>query len=80
MSGTIVARAPPPPPGGAQGGCQARPIRAHTHVRASPGDCVRRAGRKRGARFKSSEALAEQPAVARIAVELHRRRSRPSTY
>eukprot|EP00964_Phaeocystis_antarctica_P134604 scaffold98864_cov59-Phaeocystis_antarctica.AAC.5 len=33
---------------------------------------VRRAGRKRGARFESSEALAEQPAVARSAVELHR--------
>ena len=33
---------------------------------------VRRAGRKRGARFESSEALAEQPAVVRAAVELHR--------
>eukprot|EP00964_Phaeocystis_antarctica_P053196 scaffold31192_cov67-Phaeocystis_antarctica.AAC.6 len=33
---------------------------------------VRRAGRKRGARFESAEALAEQPAVARSAVELHR--------
>ena len=33
---------------------------------------VRRAGCKRGARFESSEALAEQPAVARSAVELHR--------
>ena len=36
---------------------------------------VRRAGGatpKRGARFESSEALAEQPAVARSAVELHR--------
>ena len=33
---------------------------------------VRRAGRKRGARFESSEALAEQPAVVRSAVELHR--------
>ena len=32
---------------------------------------VRRAGRKRGARFESSEALAEQPAVVRTAVELH---------
>ena len=32
---------------------------------------VRRAGRKRGARFESSEALAEQPAVVRSAVELH---------
>ena len=32
---------------------------------------VRRAGRKRGARFESSEALAEQPAVRRSAVELH---------
>ena len=43
------------------------------HVRASPGDCAaRRAKRKRGARFESSEALAKQPAVARSAVELHR--------
>jgi len=33
---------------------------------------VRRAGRKRGARFESSEALAEQPALRRSAVELHR--------
>ena len=33
---------------------------------------VRRAGRKRGARFESSEALAEQSAVVRSAVELHR--------
>ena len=32
---------------------------------------VRRAGRKRGARFESSEALAEQPAVRRSAVEMH---------
>ena len=32
---------------------------------------VRRAGRKRGARFESSEALAEQPAVVRSAVEMH---------
>ena len=32
---------------------------------------VRRAGRKRGARFESSEALAEQPAVVRTAVEMH---------
>ena len=33
---------------------------------------VRRAGRKRGARFESTEALAEQPAVARrLAVEFH---------
>eukprot|EP00964_Phaeocystis_antarctica_P016158 scaffold8935_cov69-Phaeocystis_antarctica.AAC.7 len=32
---------------------------------------VRRAGRKRGARCESSEALAEQPAVARSAVEVH---------
>ena len=31
---------------------------------------VRRAGRKRGAIFESSEALAEQPAVERSAVEL----------
>ena len=33
---------------------------------------VQRAGRKRGARSESSEALAEQPAVVRAAVELHR--------
>ena len=33
---------------------------------------VRLAGRERYARFESSEALAEQPAVARSAVELHR--------
>ena len=33
---------------------------------------VRRAGRERGARFENTEALAEQPAVARTAVELHR--------
>ena len=35
---------------------------------------VRRAGRKHGARFESTatEALAEQPAVVRSAVELHR--------
>ena len=33
---------------------------------------VQRAGCKRHARFESSEALAEQPAVARSAVELHR--------
>jgi len=32
---------------------------------------VRLAGRKRHARFESSEALEEQPAVARTAVELH---------
>jgi hypothetical protein len=32
---------------------------------------VRLAGRKRRARLESSEALAEQPAVARTAVELH---------
>ena len=32
----------------------------------------RAAGRKSGARFESSEALAEQPAVVRSAVELHR--------
>jgi hypothetical protein len=32
---------------------------------------VRLAGRKRHARFESSEALAELPAVARTAVELH---------
>ena len=32
---------------------------------------VRLAGGKRHTRFESSEALAEQPAVARTAVELH---------
>ena len=32
---------------------------------------MRLAGRKRHARFESSEALAEQPAVAHTAVELH---------
>jgi hypothetical protein len=32
---------------------------------------VRLAGRKRHARFESSESLAELPAVARTAVELH---------
>ena len=32
---------------------------------------VRLAGRKRHSRFESSEALAELPAVARTAVELH---------
>ena len=52
-------------------------MRAHTHVRASPGDCTagwaagrkpkREAARKR---FESSEALAELPEVARSAVEL----------
>jgi hypothetical protein len=41
-----------------------------THVRASPGDCTAGWG-KRHVRFESSEALAEQPAVARTAVELH---------
>ena len=48
---------------------------------------VRRAGRKRGARFESNEALAEQPAVKRSAVELHRccarvsrAAARPTTY
>jgi len=44
-----------------------------THVRPSPGDWA--AGwaqrTKRHARFESSEALAELPAVARTAVELH---------
>ena len=44
-----------------------------THVRASPGDYrMRLAGRKRHARFESSEALAELPAVARTAVEVYR--------
>ena len=40
-------------------------------VRASPSDCAAGWAGKRGARFESSEALAEQPAVARTAVELH---------
>ena len=47
---------------------------SHT-VRASPRDCAvcgwLGRWRKRHARFESSEALAEQPAVARTAVELH---------
>ena len=43
-----------------------------THVRASSGDCAAGWAHKRGARFESSEALAEQPALARSAVELHR--------
>ena len=43
-----------------------------THLRPSPGDCAAGlAGRKRHARFESSEALAELPAVARTAVKLH---------
>ena len=53
---------------------QAPYIRAHTHVSDVWGHrpaTVRRAGRKRCARFESSEALAEQLAVARSAVELH---------
>ena len=50
------------------------PSRAHTssHMSGHHLATVRRAGRKRGARFESSEALAEQPAVVRSAVELHR--------
>ena len=59
-------------------------LRTHLFLRNLPGSphtsshmsghhlaTVRRAGRKRGARFESSEALAEQPAVRRSAVELH---------
>ena len=44
--------------------CQARPI-PHTssHMSGHHLATVRRAGRKRGAIFESSEALAEQPAV-----------------
>jgi hypothetical protein len=47
--------------------------RAHTssHMSGHHLATGRRAGRKRGARFESSEALTEQPAVARSAVELH---------
>jgi len=41
---------------------------------------VRLAGRKRHARFESSEALAELPAVARTAVELHGCCARVSRY
>ena len=50
------------------------PSRAHTssHMSGHHLATVRRAGRKRGARFERSEALAEQPPVARSAVELHR--------
>ena len=42
-----------------------------THVRPSPGDCAAGWAHKRHARFESSEALAELPAVAHTAVELH---------
>ena len=42
-----------------------------THVRASPDDCVAGWAQAWRARFDSFEALAEQPAVARTAVELH---------
>ena len=43
-----------------------------THMSGHHLATVRRAGRKRGARFESTEALAEQPAVARrLAVEFH---------
>ena len=49
------------------------PSRAHTssHMSGHHLATLRRAGRKRGARFESSEALSEQPAVVRSAVELH---------
>eukprot|EP00964_Phaeocystis_antarctica_P060071 scaffold35780_cov61-Phaeocystis_antarctica.AAC.7 len=63
-------------------GCFLRTRRFFTNVPGSPHTSshmsghhpatVRRAERKRGARFQSSEALAEQPAVMRSAVELHR--------
>ena len=42
-----------------------------THVRASPGDCAAGWAQAARKRFESSEALAELPAVARTAVELH---------
>ena len=45
---------------------------ASSHISGHHPATVRRAGRKRGARFESSEALAVKPAVARSAVELHR--------
>ena len=51
---------------------QQSPHEHSSHVSGHHLATVRRAGLKRGARFESSEALAEQPAVARSAVELHR--------
>ena len=56
--------------------CPVRPIRAYTcsqfgyHPATVPYGCAGWA-QKRHARFESSEALAEQPAVARTAAELH---------
>jgi len=49
------------------------PSSPHTssHMSGHHPATVRLAGRKRHARFESSEALAELPAVARTAVELH---------
>ena len=49
------------------------PSSPHTssHMFSHHAATVRLAGRKRHARFESSEALAELPAVARTAVELH---------
>jgi hypothetical protein len=50
--------------------CPARPIRDHTCSAITRRLCgVRLAGRKRHARFESSEALGELPAVARAAVD-----------
>ena len=52
--------------------CPAHPIRAHIRFMFGHHPAtVRLAGRKRHARFESSGALAELPAVARTAVELH---------
>ena len=45
--------------------------RTSSHMFGHHPATVRLAGRKRHARFESSEALAEQPAVARTALELH---------
>ena len=53
--------------------CTNLPSSPHTssHMFGHHPATVRLAWRKRHARFESSEALAEQPAVARTAVELH---------
>ena len=47
------------------------PYFTSSHMSGHHSATVRRAGRKRGARFESSEVLAEQLVVARTAVELH---------
>ena len=54
----------------AQSPSRAHKVRADTRVGNHPAT-VRLAGRKRHARFESSEALTHLPAVARTAVELH---------